>query len=129
MASRKLAFGTALLVLASIPALAQKAEPLRIEFKKGATSAAINDKVRGDEEAEYVVAAKKGQRFSVKLTSSPRRSSCFDFRAEQASAPSQQDCNYEYAQTVPQTGDYLITVVRRTSGAGTSAYKLSVGLK
>jgi len=37
-----------------------KAEPNRIEFKRGTTSTVINGTVRGDEEAEYVLAAKKG---------------------------------------------------------------------
>jgi hypothetical protein len=51
-----------LVVVAPIAALAAKAEPLRIEFKRGAYSATISESVRGDEEAEYVLAAKEGQR-------------------------------------------------------------------
>ncbi|MFS8086214.1 MAG: hypothetical protein ACMG6H_11345, partial [Acidobacteriota bacterium] len=54
-----------------------KAEPNRIEFKRGATSTTISGTVRGDEQAEYVLSAKKGQRLVVKLTSVPVKSSVF----------------------------------------------------
>jgi len=46
-----------------------KAEPNRIEFKRGTHSTTISGTVRGDEQAEYVLAAKKGQRLVIKLTS------------------------------------------------------------
>jgi hypothetical protein len=57
-----------------------KAEPLRVEFKRRATSTKIDGTVRGSEEAEYVLAAKKGQRLIIKLTSVPLKSSCFDLK-------------------------------------------------
>src|SRR5262245_17265647 len=126
---QELAFAVLLLAAASIPALTQcsgKAEPLRIEFKKGANSTTIIDKGGGSEEAEYVVAIAEGQRLFFKLTSTPRRSSCFDLRLDQADIGAEHDCNYDYSQTVPKTGDYLITVARPTIAAGTSSYKLTV---
>ena len=55
----------ALLALASLPAWAQrggKAEPGRVEFKKGAFSATVSNTVRGDEQAEYVFSAGAGQK-------------------------------------------------------------------
>ena len=74
--SAKVAEGIAaviLILIACAAAFAQggKAEPNRIEFKRGATSTTINGVVRGDEEAEYVLGAKKGQRLIIKLTSVP----------------------------------------------------------
>jgi hypothetical protein len=36
-----------------------KAEPLKIEFKRGTNSTTINGVVRGDEEAEYTLTARK----------------------------------------------------------------------
>src|SRR5438105_5020928 len=54
-----------------------KAEPLRIEFKRGTNSTIIGGSVRGSEQAEYVLAARKGQTLIIKLTSVPRRSSVF----------------------------------------------------
>ncbi len=59
-----------LVPIACSPAIAQrggKAEPNRIEFKRGTHSTAISGTVRGDEQAEYVLAAKKGPRLIIKL--------------------------------------------------------------
>ena len=68
-------------------ALAQgggKAEPNRIEFKRGTHSTTISGTVRGDEQAEYVLSAKKGQRLVIKLTSAPLKSSVFQLLGEPA---------------------------------------------
>jgi len=72
------------ILIASAAAVAQggKAEPNRIEFKRGATTTIINGAVRGDEEAEYVLAAKKGQRLIIKLTSVPAKSTVFQLLGE-----------------------------------------------
>ena len=107
-----------------------KAEPLRIEFKRDTTSTTINGKLRGTEEAEYVLAAKKGQKLIIKLISVPRRSSVFDLKApENADLGLEYDANYDYNGTLPKTGDYLITVVRPTTSPGTSSYKLVVSVR
>ena len=107
-----------------------KAEPLRIEFKRGTTSTAINDKIKNGEEAEYVLAAKKGQRLTIKLTSVPYRSSVFDLKApDDADLGLEYDANYEFNKVLPITGDYLITVVRPTSSPGRSSYKLVITIK
>jgi hypothetical protein len=69
-----------LLLIASSAAIAQgggKAEPNRIEFKRGTSSTTISGTVRGAEQAEYVLGAKKGQRLVIKLTSAPAKSSVF----------------------------------------------------
>src|SRR5947199_5017019 len=66
-------------------ALAQhggKAEPGRIEFKRGTTSTTVSDVVRGDEEAEYILSAKQGQRLTIKITSVPVKSSTFQLLGE-----------------------------------------------
>jgi hypothetical protein len=107
-----------------------KAEPLRIEFKRSTTSTTINGKLRGTEEAEYVLAAKKGQKLIIKLISVPRRSSVFDLKApENADLGLEYDANYDYKGTLPKTGEYLITVVRPTTSPGTSSYKLVVSVR
>ena len=107
-----------------------KAEPLRIEFKRGANSAIVSGKVRGTEEAEYLLAARKGQKLIIKLTSVPRRSSVFDLKApDNADLGLEYDANYDYAGVLPKTGDYLIIVVRPTTSPGTSKYKLSIGVR
>jgi len=56
---------TLLILIVCSAAMAQgggKAEPNRIEFKRGTTSTTISGAVRGKEEAEYVLAAKKARR-------------------------------------------------------------------
>ncbi len=107
-----------------------KAEPLRIEFKRGANSAIVSGKVRGTEEAEYLLAARKGQKLIIKLTSVPRRSSVFDLKApDNADLGLEYDANYDYTGVLPKTGDYLIIVVRPTTSPGTSTYKLSINVR
>jgi len=103
-----------------------KAEPNRIEFKRGATSTAVSGTVRGDEEAEYVLAAKKGQRLIIKLTSVPAKSSVFQLLGEDHDTLGlEYDANYNYSGVLPRTGDYFITVTRPGQSKGTSRYKLT----
>jgi hypothetical protein len=131
----KVAQGIATLILILIAcsaAFAQggKAEPNRIEFKRGTTSTTINGIVRGDEEAEYVLAAKKGQRLIVKLTSAPVKSSVFQLLGEDNDTLGlEYDANFDYSGVLPKTGDYFITVARPTKAKGTSRYKLVVTLR
>ncbi len=114
-------------------ALAQrggKAEPNRIEFKRGSTSTVVNGTVRGDEEAEYVLAAKKGQRLIIKLTSVPVKSSVFQLLGEDNDTLGlEYDANYNYSGTLPKTGDYFINVKRPTEAKGTSRYRLTVTIR
>ena len=126
--------GSVLLVLSTGgAALAQrggKAEPLRIEFKRGATSTTINDTVRGSEEAEYVLAAKKGQRLIIKLTSVPAKSSVFQVLGEDNDTLGlEHDANFDYSGVLPKTGDYFINVSRPTQSKGTSRYKLTITIR
>ncbi|MDX6290558.1 MAG: hypothetical protein QOH42_2357 [Blastocatellia bacterium] len=131
----KVAQGIATLILiliACAAAFAQggKAEPNRIEFKRGTTSTTINGIVRGDEEAEYVLAAKKGQRLIIKLTSAPVKSSVFQLLGEDNDTLGlEYDANFDYSGVLPKTGDYFITVTRPTKAKGTSRYKLVVAMR
>ena len=133
--SAKVAEGIAALILiliACAAAFAQggKAEPNRIEFKRGATSTTINGVVRGDEEAEYVLGAKKGQRLIIKLTSVPAKSSVFQLLGEDNDTLGlEYDANFDYSGVLSKTGDYYITVARPTKTKGTSRYKLVVTVR
>ena len=121
--------GSLIMLTASI-ALAQhggKAEPNRIEFKRGATSTIISGTVRGDEQAEYVLSARQGQRLTIKLTSVPMKSSVFQLLGEDNDTLGlEYDANFNYSGVVPKTGDYFITVKRPTQARGTSRYKMTV---
>ena len=107
-----------------------KAEPNRIEFKRGTTSTTINGTVRGDEQAEYVLGAKLGQKLVIKLTSVPAKSSVFQLLGpDNDTLGLEFDANWDYSGKLPKTGDYFITVARPTQSKGTSKYKLVITVR
>jgi len=122
-----------LVPIACSPAIAQrggKAEPNRIEFKRGTHSTTISGTVRGDEQAEYVLAAKKAQRLVIKLTSVPVKSSVFQLLGpDNDTMGLEYDANYDYSGVLPKTGDYFITVSRPTQTKGMSRFKLTVTVR
>lgn len=122
-----------LLTIASTAALAQgggKAEPNRIEFKRGMSSTTISGTVRGDEEAEYVLAARQGQKLTIKLTSVPAKSSCFDLKGpDGVDVGLEYDCNWSYAKTLPATGDYFFSIKRPATAKGRSRYRLMITIR
>jgi hypothetical protein len=122
-----------LALVACSAAMAQgggKAEPNRIEFKRGTTSTTISGTVRGDEQAEYVLGARKGQRLVIKLTSVPEKSSVLQLLGpDNDTLGLEYDANYDYSGTLPKTGDYFITVARPGESKGTSRYKLTVSVR
>jgi hypothetical protein len=126
-----IAIAAAILVLAAaapVAAWAQggKAEPLRIAFDRGKYSASISERVRGDEEAEYVLAAKEGQRLIINLTSVPAKSSMFTLFGEGEPPSIKHDADFNYSGVLPKTGDYFITVKRVAKAKGTSGFRMSV---
>ena len=107
-----------------------KAEPSRIEFKRGATSTTVSGVVRGDEEAEYVLSAKQGQRLTVKITSLPLKSSVFQLLGEDNDTLGlEYDANFNVSVVLPKTGDYFINVKRPTEAKGTSRYRLTITIR
>jgi hypothetical protein len=133
---RKSAFiGGCLLFLFCLaaPAFAQKggkAEPLKIEFKRGTTSTTISGVVHGSEEAEYTLTARQGQRLTIKLTSTPVKSSVFQLLGpDNDTLGLEFDANFNYSGVLPKTGDYFISVKRPTEAKGTSRYKMTITVK
>ena len=130
--TRIFAIGLLLLVSSSV-VMAQRggrAEPLRIEFKRGATSTTITGTVRGSEEAEYVLSVKKGRRLIIKLISVPVKSSVFQLLGEDNDTLGLEfDANFSYSGVLPKTGDYFINVRRPTEARGTSRYKLIITVR
>jgi len=107
-----------------------KAEPNRIEFKRGATTTTVNGVVHGEEQAEYVFSAKKGQRLIIKLTNVPAKTACFDLKGpEGADVGLEYDCNWSYSKPLPATGEYLLSVARSSQGKGTSRYRMTITIK
>ena len=133
---RKSAFicGCFLLLLCATPRIFSqgggKAEPNRIEFKRGTTSTTVSGVVHGDEEAEYVLSARKGQRLIIKLTSVPVKSSVFQLLGEDNdSLGLEYDANFDYSGVLPKTGDYFINVKRPTEAKGTSRYRMTITIR
>jgi hypothetical protein len=107
-----------------------KAEPNRIEFKRGTSSKTVSGVVRNDEQAEYVLSAQSGQRLVIKLTNVPAKSSCFDLQGPDGSDVGlETDCNWSYSKVLQATGDFFITVARPSQARGTSRYRLTVTVK
>ena len=126
--------GSALFVLCMVaPALAQhggKAEPLRIEFKRGATSTTVSGSVHNSEEYEYVLGAKKGQRLTIKIISTPIKSAVFQLLGEdQDTLGLEHDANFDVSIVLPKDGDYFINVSRPTSTKGSSRFTLAISIK
>ena len=127
--------GTFLIVLfGAISTFAQrgggKAEPNRIEFKRGTSTTTISDVVHNDEQAEYVLSARQGQRLTIKLTNVPAKSSCFDLKGPDGiDVGLEYDCNWNYSKVLPATGDYFLVVSRPSQGKGMSRYKMTVTVR
>ncbi len=130
---RKSAFICGFLLVLAATAFAQhggKAEPNRIEFKRGATSTNVSGVVHGDEEAEYVLSAKQGQRLTIRLTSVPAKSSVFQLLGEDNDTLGlEHDANFDVSIVLPKTGDYFISVKRPTEAKGTSRYRMTITIK
>src|SRR5215210_3629461 len=98
-----------------------KAEPNRIEFKRGTTSTTVSGTEGNDEQAEYVLAAQQGQRLIIKLSNVPAKSSCFDLQGPDGSDVGlETDCNWTYSKVLQATGDFFITVARPSQARGKS---------
>ena len=107
-----------------------KAEPNRIEFKPGTSTTTISGAVHNDEQAEYVLSARQGQRLIIKLTNVPAKSSCFDLKGpNQADVGLEYDCNWNYSKVLPATGDYFLVVARPSQSKGTSRYKMTITIR
>ena len=86
--------------------------------------------MRNSEEYEYVLAAKKGQRLTIKITSTPVKSSVFQILGENNDTLGlEYDANFNYSGVLPKTGDYFISVRRPTEAKGTSRFRLTVTVK
>ncbi len=120
-----------LFLCAAAPVYAQgggKAEPLRIEFKRGAKSATVKGKVRRDEQAEFIFTARQGQQITIRLASNPAQSARFDLIGSGSEDSKIQDNGYKWSGVAPATGDYLI-YVRKPGEIDSSSFSLTLIIK
>ncbi|HTH50340.1 MAG TPA: hypothetical protein VL501_00305 [Pyrinomonadaceae bacterium] len=105
---------TAIVWCTAVVALAQgggKAEPKRIEFAPGHTSAVLSATLGHDEEMEYVFYAKAGQ----KVTVSNPKTSLFDVRifSNENDVETEFDSSRTFSLTLPADGDYMLFVRKK----------------
>lgn len=134
-----------------------KAEGLRVRFERGSTSATFKNNVRGSLEIEYELEALAGQELLVRVVSSPADSaaikvfgpnakdlpmSCLNAELEEAKVlglPTASHCFEENAQTLkregrtwsatlPESGNYTLSVFRPGGRSGVTAYTLLIAV-
>ena len=90
-----------------------KAEPNRIKFAAGRSSATLTGRLSKDEEMEYVFAATKGQ----KVTITNSKTSLFDFKvfSEENFSEGDFDSSRIYIFVIPATGDYNLLSAKSVS--------------
>jgi hypothetical protein len=118
-----------LIVTSWVPTLGGgKAMPLRIQFKHGHTAATLRGTLHRDEQTEYVLAARQGQRLTVRITSMPRQSVTFTLQdPDGEEVKFQVEADPHTSGILPKTGDYSISVGRPPNQQfGTSTYVLTV---
>lgn len=115
--------------LPSIYAQGGKAEPLRIEFKRGKASGSYRNKLRGTEQAEYEFSAQRGQTVSVRLKASPAASIDLIITSpdDQPLQFDERDRRIKSAQ-LPKTGTYHLVIKRTTSARGISSYFFTIAI-
>jgi hypothetical protein len=88
-----------------------KAEPYRIEFFAGKTSTTLSVSLSRDEEMEYVFAAQKGQKVTIRNN----KTSLFDVRifSEEFGVETEFDSSPVFSIDLPQTGDYMLFVRKK----------------
>jgi hypothetical protein len=108
-----------------------KAEPLRIQFKHGATSTTVKGRLRGGEQTEYGFTARQGQRVTLRLVSTPTRSTtCRLLATDGTEVALSWDKRREWSGVLPATGEYVIAVAKTTAPRpGASIYVLTVTIR
>lgn len=88
-----------------------KAEAKRIVFKAGASETLLTGSLKNGEEMEYVFAARKGQKVTLRNAAA----STFDVRIfnEDFGIETEFDSSREFSVTLPETGDYMLFVRKK----------------
>ena len=116
---------------AAAPLLAQhggKAEPNRIKFAVGKSSATLTGKLSNDEEMEYVFGASKGQKVTIHNT----RTSLFDFRvfSDEFNFETEFESSPTLTFEIPETGDYMFFVRKKqVRSPRTARFSLTLSIK
>jgi len=104
-----------------------KAEPNRIKFAVGKSSASVAGTLKNHQEMEYVFGATQGQTVTV---TNPTWSQ-FDFRVFNAEHFDEGDfdSSRSYTFEIPATGDYLFTIRKKQTGTRSARFSLTISIK
>jgi len=118
-----------LVALFSLIALAQRAEPKKIQFRKGSSSATRQGVLSGSQDMEYEVTGRRRQLLLLKLTADPANSLDLTVMSSQQTLALQRAGSSAWSVFLPRDGDYEIRVVRRKNIKPTSKYQLRVTIR
>ena len=126
----KYLFFSVLLFLTASPVLAQhggKAEPKRIHFAKDKSSITLTGTLSRDEEMDYIFAAVKGQKVTIKNSNH----NLFDFRifSDEFNVETEFDSSPSYTLDIPETGDYLFFVRKKAGGPRLARYLMTMTIR
>ena len=127
LSKRFLAAAAGLVLAAS--ALAQKAEPLRIDLKQGSSGTA-EGKLRGNQQLEYVVEVKGSRKLAFRLEAEPPGTLALELRDPAGNHIALKSAGKQgmVAQS-HDSGDYYVSVQRVAETRGSSAFTLTVTIK
>jgi len=108
-----------------------KAEPNRIQFKRGTSSASVTGSVRSSEEAEYVVEARSGQTIYLEVDATPKNSAVVSKLVQEGGneIPVKKEGPGRWSAKLSEDSDYMIMVTKVKPGRTTSRYRLKVRIK
>lgn len=124
-------FISVLFLFAVVAANAQnggKAEPKRIQFAAGASSATLSGTLSNGQEMEFVFGARKGQTVFIKNSTVI----FFDFKvfSEEHFSEGDFDSSRTYSFTIPETGDYLFFVRKKqVKSPRTARFSMTLAIK
>lgn len=126
-----LIFPMILLAFGASAAFAQqggKAEPNRIEFAAGKSSATLTGRLSNDQEMEYVFGASKGQKVTIRNSNK----NIFDFRvfSEEFNFETEFESSPTLTFEIPETGDYNFFVRKKmVKTPRTARFSLTLSIK
>jgi hypothetical protein len=120
-----------LIAILNLPAGAQMAEPSKIRFRSGTSSAVVRGRLAGRQDMEYAVYARSGQLLSLQLSTVPNGSleltvlspSQLQTLTLEPAGPNRWKAN------LPQDGDYEIWVIRVRNIKPVSSYQLRITIR
>lgn len=105
-----------------------KAEPKRIQFASGKSSAVLSGTLSNGQEMDYVFEARKGQMVTIRNATK----SLFDFRvfSEENFPDGDFDSSPSYTFEIPETGDYMFFVRKKqVKTPRTARFSMTLSIK